>query len=189
MGAAIAPIMIGTALIGAATSMAGASSNAQGAYNQYQAQSANAAYQAQVAKNNAIIAGRNANMDLQAGETAVVNRGLKTRAQIGSTLAGQGGSGVDVNSGSFAKARAGESEVGALDALTIRSNAAKQVYADETQQSNFAAEGGLQTQESQQAGAAAPTAYEGAMLTGFGSALSSASTVGGNYYKYLQTTG
>lgn len=160
----------------------GAGLNAIGQYNSMEAQSANAAYQAQVAQNNAIIAGRNANMDLQSGETAVVNRGLKTRAQVGATLAGQSGSGVDVNTGSFVKSRAAESEVGALDALTIRSDTAKKVYADETQQTNFEAQSRLDTQESEQADAAAP-------IAGLGSLLSSASSVGGNYYKYMQSAG
>lgn len=188
MGAALAPVGLAAGLGGAVLGLFGASTSADAAAQQYQASSANAAYQAQVANNNATIAGKNANMDLQAGETAVANRGMKTRSQVGTTMAGQSGSGVDVNSGSFVNARAGESAIGALDALTIRSNTAKQVYADETQQSNFEAESGLETQESQQATAAAPVAYDAAMLTGTGSALSQASSVGGNYYKYLQTT-
>lgn len=162
--------------------IAGAGVSAVGSYNSLETQSANAAYQAQVAQNSAKIAGQNANMDLQAGETAVVNRGLKTRAQVGATLAGQSGSGVDVNSGSFVKARAAESEIGALDALTIRSDTAKKVYADESQQSNFQASSGLLQSESEQADAAAPIAAAGSLL-------SSASSVGGNYAKYLKTTG
>lgn len=175
MGAALGPI-------GLVAGGVGAGLNAIGQYNSMEAQSANAAYQAQVAANNAVIAGRNANMDLQSGETAVVNRGLKTRAQVGATLAGQSGSGVDVNTGSFVKSRAAESEIGALDALTIRSDTAKKVYADQTQQTNFEAQSGLDTQESQQADAAAPIAAAGSLL-------SSASSVGGNYYKYMQSSG
>ena len=91
MGAALLPI-------GLVAGIAGAGLNAVGTYNSMQAQSANAAYQSQVASNNATIAGRNANMDLQAGVAAETNRGLKTRAQVGAALAGQGASGVDVNS-------------------------------------------------------------------------------------------
>lgn len=190
MGAALLPlaaVSMVAGLAGAATSFAGASDAAQGAYNQYQAQAADAAYKAQVAKNNATIAGRNANMDLQSGETAVVNRGMKTRAQVGTELAGQSGSGIDVNSGSFVGARRATSEIGALDALTIRSDTAKKVYADQTQQSNYEAESGLLTSESKQASDAAPLAYEGAMLSGTGSALSQASSVAGSGFKFFQT--
>jgi len=172
----ISMLAIGSLVAGAA----GAGVNAVGQYKNYQAQSANAAYQSQVANNNAIIAGRNANMDLQAGVAAETNRGLKTRAQVGAALAGEGASGVDVNTASFVGARKGIAEIGALEALTIRSNTAKKMYADETQQSNFQAESGLESQESQQAADAAPLAATGSLL-------SSASTLGGSYYKYLQT--
>lgn len=187
MGAALAPVALVAGITGAATSFAGASDAAQGQYNQYMAQSANAAYQAQVAANNATIAGRNANMDLQSGETAELNRGLKTRAQLGTQLAGQSGSGVDVNTGSFVGARRATSEIGALDALTIRSDTAKKVYADQTQQTNYEAESGLQTSESEQAAAAAPLAYEGASLSATGSALSQASSVAGSAFKFMQS--
>lgn len=175
MGAAVAPIGLAAGLFGGILGAFGQS-------NALQAQSANAAYQAQVASNNAVIAGRNANMDLQAGVTAENNQGLKTRSQVGTALAGEGASGVDVNSGSFVKARQGISEIGALDALTIRSNTAKQLYADETQQTNYTAESGLLTQESGQASSAAPLAFTGSLL-------SSASSVGGSYYKYMQSGG
>lgn len=186
MGAAIAPIGAGVAggaafgPIGLAAGLIGGGLTALGSYDSMEAQSANAAYQAQVANNNAIIAGRNANMDLQAGETTEVNRGLKTRAQVGTAMAGESGSGVDVNSGSFVGERSAIAQVGALDALTIRSDTAKKAYADETQQSNFQAESGLLTSESEQASSAAP-------IVAAGSLLSSASTTTGNFAKYLQT--
>jgi hypothetical protein len=178
MGAVLAPLAIVSTVAG----IAGGGIQAMGQYNSLEAQSANAAYQAQVAANNAVIAGRNANMDLQAGETAEVNRGLKTRAQVGATLAGQSGSGVDVNSGSFVGSRRAVSEIGALDALTIRSDTAKKVYADQTQQSNFEAQSGLLKNESEQADAAAPLAAAGSLL-------SSASTVGSSAFKFMQSTG
>jgi hypothetical protein len=170
------------ALVGAGIGLAGGLISATGQSNALEAQSANAAYQAQVASNNAVIAGRNANMDLQAGVTAETNRGMKTRSQVGTALAGEGASGVDVNSGSFVQARQGISEIGAMDALTIRSNTTKQLYADETQQSNFEATSGLETQESKQASSAAPLAFTGSLL-------SSASSVGGSYFNYLKNTG
>jgi hypothetical protein len=189
MGAGMAPAGAGAAagsmfgpigaLVGAGLGIAGSVISGIGQSNQLEAQSANAAYQAQVAQNNAVIAGRNANMDLQAGVTAETNQGLKTRAQVGTALAGEGASGVDVNSGSFVKAREGISEIGAMGGLTLRSNTAKQVYADETQQTNYEAQSGLETQESQQASAAAPLAFTGSLLSG-------ASSVGGSYFKYLQ---
>lgn len=180
MGAVLAPAALGP--VGLIAGLAGAGISALSAYNSNEASSANAAYQAQVASNNAVIAGRNANMDLQAGVTAETNQGLKTRSQVGTALAGESSSGVDVNTGSFVGARKGISEIGALDALTIRSNTAKQLYADETQQTNYEAQSGLETQESQQEAAAAPIAAAGSLLSG-------ASSVSGSYFKFLQSGG
>ena len=173
MGAALAPI----ALI---SGLAGAGISAAGSYGSMEATSRNAAYQAQVAANNAKVAVENAGMATQAGEVAATNRGLKTRAQVGQTLARQGASGVDVNSGSAPKVRAAQSEVGMLDALTIRSNAAKQAYGYETQATNFTAEGGLESMEAAEASEAAPVAA-------FGQFLGGASSVGGQFAKYSQT--
>ncbi len=170
MGAAMVPLMIGGGIV-----------SAIGSYQGMEAKSANAAYQAQIARNNATIAERNANMDLQSGETAAVNRGLKLRAQAGAQLAAQGASGVDVNTGSAVNARKATAELGTLDVATIRSDTAKKVYADETQASNYQAQSGLLQQQSEEADDMAPVAA-------LSSALSSASSLGGPYYKYMQST-
>lgn len=159
--------------------VAGAGISAVGAAKGYEARSANAAYQAQVASNNAAIAKQNAEMEIQSGESASFNQGLKTRAMIGKTKVAQAASGVDVNTGSAVAVRAGEAELGTLDALTIRSNAAKKAWADQTQSTNFAAESGLLKSESEQASDAAPLAFGGTLLSG-------ASSAAGSYYKYLQ---
>jgi len=170
MGAAIAPI----ALVGA---IAGAGISAYGQYSSMEAQSSNAAYQAQVAANNAKQAMLNAGMETQAGEIEAANQGLKTRGAVGMTKARQASSGIDVNTGSAPKVRAAESELGMLDALTIRSNAAKKAYGYEVAATSDTAESGLLTQESKQASDAAPVAALGTFLSG-------ASSAGGSYAKY-----
>jgi hypothetical protein len=81
-----------------------------------------------VAQNNAVIAKQNEDWEIQSGEIASTNQAMKTRAVVGQTKADQGASGIDVNTGSFVNARAGEAELGALDALTIRSDAARKAY-------------------------------------------------------------
>ena len=169
---------MGAALL--AVGLGGAALNAVGQAQSMEAASANAAYQAQVAKNNAQIARQNAGMEIQSGEIKAGNQELKARAGIGQTLAGQGASGVDVNVGSSVKVRGAEAELGRLDALTIRSDAAKKAYSYETQASNFEAQSGLDTAESEQANAAAPLAFGGSLL-------SSASTVGSNFLRYQQS--
>ena len=163
-----------------AVGLAGAAVSAAGQYNSLEAQSQNAAYQAQVSANNAKIALSNASMDTQAGEVGAVNQGLKTRSAVGTTKAAQAASGVSVNSGSAPKVRAAESELGMLDALTIRSNAAKKAYADTVQATSDTAQSQLYGQEASQASDAAP-------LGALGSFLSSASSVGSSYAKYAQS--
>jgi hypothetical protein len=160
--------------------VAGAGLSAAGAYGSMEASSKNAAYQAQVAANNATIAMKNAAMDTQSGEITAANQGMKTRAAVGTTLAQQGASGVSVNSGSAPKVRAAESELGLMDALTIRSNAAKKAYADTVAATSDTAESGLLEAESTQASAAAPFSALGTFLSG-------ASSAGGAYGKYIST--
>jgi hypothetical protein len=175
MGALMAPL----ALVGG---LAGAGITAAGQYGSMQAQSANAAYQAQVAAMNSKIALSNASMETQSGEIAASNQGMKTRAAVGTTLAQQSASGVDVNSGSAPKVRAAESELGLMDALTIRSTAAKKAYADTVAATSDTAESTLLRSEAAQASAAAP-------IGALGSFLSSASTVGNTYAKWQLGSG
>ncbi len=155
----------------------GAATSAYGSYESGQANSKAAAYQAQVAANNAIIAQQNAKMDIQAGETAAVNSGLKTRATVGSEKATQGAAGIDVNTGSAPMVRAGTAEMGMLDALTIRSNAAKKAYGEEVAATSDTAQSQLDTMQSEQAKTAGDIGAAGTLLSG-------ASTVGSNYLKF-----
>lgn len=113
---------IGSAIIGGA-----------GAIQQGQAAKSAAEYNSQVAQNNAKIATQNATWAAQEGEANAGQQGLKTKATVAATLASEGASGVDVNSGSFQNVRSSEKELGTLDALTIRSNAARTAYGYETQ--------------------------------------------------------
>lgn len=159
--------------------LVGAGISAGGTAMSYEAKASNAAYQAQVAANNATTAKINAGLDIQQGEVGAFDQGLKTRAIVGATKAGEAASGVDVNSGSFVRARAGEAAAGLTDALTIRSNAAKKAWADETQATGYTAESGLLKDESSQASIAGPIAATGSLLSG-------ASSVGSGYYKYMQ---
>ena len=170
MGAAIAPVML-------VAGLAGAGISAAGQYSSMEAQSANAAYQAQVAANNSKQAMINAGMETQSGEIEASNQGLKTRGSVGMVKAKQAASGVDVNTGSAPKVRAAVSELGMLDAMTIRSNAAKKAYGYEVAATSDTAECGLLSEESKQASDAAPVAALGTFLSG-------ASSAGGSYAKY-----
>jgi hypothetical protein len=157
--------------------LAGAAVSAYGQYESGQSQSMAAAYQAQVAKNNATIARQNASMESAAGEVAVTNTGLQTRATVGKARAYAGTSGIDPNTGSTAAVRRGIQQMGMLDALTKRSNAAKKAWASEVQATSEEAQSQLYNFESE-------TAAVGGDLGAAGSLLSGASTVGNNYVNW-----
>ena len=163
MGVAI-PIMM----------VAGAAVSAYGAVKQGEATAQSMAYKAQVAENNAQIARQNASLDIQSGEIAAVNQGLKTRSKVASERAQQGAAGIDTNSGSAADVRAGSAEMGMLDSLTIRSNAAKKAWSDEFSATSETA----QAQLDRMAGA---NAESSGLISATGSLLSSVSTAGKSY--------
>lgn len=168
-------------LAGLGLGLIGSIISAGGAMEQAQAQSEAAAYQSQVAANNAKIARENASLDIQAGEAAATNEGLKTRGLVGTEKAAQGASGIDVNTGSAANVRAGTEQIGLLDALTIRSNAAKAAYGQQVAATSQTAQSQLYGFESAQAKEAGPISAAGSLLSGVG-------TVGLNFAK-LQNVG
>lgn len=157
--------------------IAGTAISAAGQLSSGMAAGEAAGYKAQVAANNAETLKKNARMDMQAGEVAAVNRGLKTRAALGNAKATQGASGIDVNSGSAADVRAGAEEIGMLDALTVRSDAAKRAYGDLVGAQSQEEQGNLYTMEGEQAEKAGIIGAAGTLLSG-------ASTVGGNFAKW-----
>lgn len=152
---------------------------AVGSYEQGQAQKQAYDYQAQVARNNAKIAQQNASWATQIGDTQAVNEGMKTRAQVGAIKAAQAASGIDVNTGSAVDVRSSASELGELNALTIRSNAARQAYGYQVQGTSDIAQAQLDVYSGNQAQTAG---YIGA----FGSLLGGASSAGGQYIKFQQ---
>jgi hypothetical protein len=93
-------------------------------------------FQAQIARNNAQIARFNAAGATQAGEQAAFSSMLRTRDIVGRTKAAQAASGIDVNSGSAVSVQASERMFGMLDALTIRSNAARAAYGYQAEAGN-----------------------------------------------------
>lgn len=155
-------IAVGSAVIGAVGSGVKAFGDISGA----EAKSANDAYQAQVAANNAKIAATDAKLDIQAGEVAAVNVGMKTRSVVGQEKAAQGAAGIEVNNGSAADVRSGTAALGMLDALTVRSNAAKQAYAKEVEATSDTAQGQLLQTESQQDLVAGDVSAAGDLLSG-----------------------
>lgn len=108
-----------------------------GAMRQGQATAASANYQAQVARNNAVIAQQNADAERAAGHSKEQRHRMEVKRVIGEQLAAQGASGFDVNTGSAVDVRAGTAGIGELDALTIRYNADLKARDFENQKRGF----------------------------------------------------
>lgn len=139
------------------------------------AAAANAAnYQAEVARNNAIIAQQNADYAIKSGQVQAANQSMKGRAISGKIKANQAASGVDVNTGSAVDVQQSQREVNKLDTDTVLNNAELKAYGYRSDASNFTAQAGLDEMQAEQA----PI---GAAFDAAGGLLSSASSVGGKW--------
>lgn len=106
-----------------------------------------ASYQAQVAKNNSIIAKQNATYSAEAGSAQTEEQGLKSASKSGLVRAAFASNGLDVNTGSAADVQTSQRELGYLDTATTASNAALQTYGYNTQSQNYKAQEELENQE------------------------------------------
>lgn len=136
---------MGAALPFVAAASIGASALGQIASSQ--AQSASAKYNSQIAANNAQIATQNATFAGQEGEGQAAQSQARTRATEGAILATQGAAGIDVNKGSAVDVRASEAQKGMLDAMTIRSNAARKAYGFQTEAASDRAQSELDREQ------------------------------------------
>src|ERR1700716_266173 len=110
--------------ISLATSAAGAGIGAIGAMQSSSAQSANAQYQAQVARNNQIVAEQNAQLAIQTGEAKATTRSLQGAAALGRVKAAQStNNAFDVNTGTAVNVRSSEREMNQLDTMTVMNTA------------------------------------------------------------------
>lgn len=150
---------------------------AVGSIMQGNQQAGTASYQQQVAKNNAILAQRNAAAALQAGDVREQAKRRETAGIIGAQRAAYAAHGVDVNVGSPVDVQASTAELGELDALTIRNNAAREAYGYQIQKGNATAEAGL---FGQQASGDELAGWVGSI----GSLIGGASSVGDKWLKY-----
>lgn len=116
-----------------AATLASTAVGAAGQIGQSRANAAAAGYNAKVAAQNAQLATQNANYVGAQGEQNVAAEGAKTRAGEGAITASQGASGVKLNSGSSVDVRESAAKIGMLNALNVRSQAARQAYGYQTQ--------------------------------------------------------
>lgn len=170
-----AAIAIGTSIVGAGVSTLGA-------LDQGAAASHAAKFNAAVAGANSVVSKQNASFAANAGEEQAAISQAKTRAAVGSTKAAQSASGVDVNSGSSVDVRASQAAIGQLDAMTIRTNAAREAYGYQVQSVDDTAKQNLDLMESKNDVQASQI---GAATTFLGSADNAA----GNFAKYQAAGG
>lgn len=93
--------------------------------------------QRNIARDNAAVAERNAELASQAGEADASNLGLKNRAQLGAIKAGQAAGGLDVNSGSNLAVRKSQEALGLFDTMSARSNAAREAFGYKVKATQF----------------------------------------------------
>lgn len=166
--------------IAIASSVAAAGIGAVGAMQSASAQSAAAKYQAQVAEGDREIALQNASFAAASGNEKAAVQQQKTRAQIGSIEAEQGSSGVDINSPTSTSVRTSQTELGALDAQTIRSNAAREAYGYQTQANNFENSSSADTAQAKNAEVSGEFNAASGLLSGVGSSAFNYTKVMGN---------
>ena len=154
------------ATAGIVAGMAGAGISAYGAIEGGQATANAANYDAQVARNNAIIANQSATYAEEAGNAQAGIAGMKSAAASGRLKAGQAANGVDVNSGSAVAVQSGQRKAGLLDTATVANNAELQAYGYRSQAAGFNAQAGLETLQAEQAPIGAELSAAGGLLSG-----------------------
>lgn len=164
----------------AAIGLIGGGISAAGQISAGNAKADRAAYQSQVAANNAAIAKQNAEWTERQGAAEETAQGMKTRSGVGRLKTAMASSGVDINSGSAPNVLKSAEALGELDTLTIRSNMARKVYGFKVDEESSQAQSQLLASE-------VGSDRLGGWLSGLGSMLSSASSVGGRYAKWQNT--
>lgn len=104
-------------------------------------------YQAQVARNNAIIEQQNAGYTASAAASQTEQEGLKERGKLAAVRAAEAANGLDVNSGSPADVQESERLIGRLDTETVSNNAALQAYGFQTRATSDEAQARLDQRE------------------------------------------
>ncbi len=157
-------------IVGSAT-MQGISSASQA-----DAQQKSAAYNAQVASNNATIDAQNRSSSLQQGEMDAQNAMRKQASMIGDQRAQMSANGIDITQGSAQDMLASTKFLGGIDVNTIQSNAARQAWGYSVQGMN---DQNASTMETWKSNSTNPAAI-GAMTAG-GSLLSSVGSAAASY--------
>ncbi len=152
-------LAIGGAVLGAAGKLEEGSAKAQAAN-----------YQAQVAENNKVIALQNSTWAMESGTAKEAAQDMRTRAGVGTLKAKQAASGVDLRTGSSKDVSDAAAALGTLDAMTIRSNTAREAYGYEVAAGSEEAKANLSRMEAEHAETAGEIGAASSLLSGASSA-------------------
>jgi len=143
-------------------------------------------YQAQVARNNAVIANNDANYAALAGQDQAQQKSLQGASTFGKLKASQAANGVDVNSGSAVDVQATQRMQNQLDTANTLNNAELQGYGYRVQAINDTAQAQLYQSQANEAVPGAILGATGGLLSGASglafkwSQLGNSGTGGGN---------
>ena len=154
--------------VSTATQLAGTALSTFGAYQQGQAASDAAEYNAAVARNNNIIAGQLATDALARGKIKEKQQRLLTERLKGKQRTAIASSGIVVDEGTALDVLMETAELGELDALTIRSNAEREAHGFRVRGRSFASQADLLEARAEGAGTAGEIAAAGTLLSGAG---------------------
>lgn len=183
--------MCGPVAIIAVAAVISAAAAGYSTYTQAKAAKEQAQYQSAVANNNKIIADRAAEDSIKRGAVEEERKRQDIELLKGKQIAGFAGSGTDLSSGSVFDVVGETAALGELDALTIRSNYARESYEKRVMGMNYGAQGLLYNYQAQSinpwtnAGLSAVTTAAGfagaAASAGGGTKTPSPSSGGGTY--------
>lgn len=133
------------ATAGTVASLVGSGVSALGMLQSSKAGAQAAKYNASVAAVNQQIAQQNSDRAALAGSAAVEAQQLKTRNEVGQITSNMAASGLDTTTGSAADVINSATQIGQLNALSIRANATQQAYSYKNQSASYGADAGLET--------------------------------------------
>jgi hypothetical protein len=162
-GVSTATVLAGASL---AAAVGGTALSVAGQSQQAAAQAGAANYQAQVARNAQIVAGYNAANALKAGQIQEDQQRQKTGLMIGAQRAALAAQGGDITSGSAVDIIGDTGRAGEMDALTIRSNAARQSWGFQVAGANAGAQSGLYSTQAADTMANLPFGIGSSLLSG-----------------------
>lgn len=118
-----------------------ATSVAIGQFSQAGAANARGAFQQNQYDRNATLAATQATQSIAEGDVAAGQRLTAGREEVGADRASFGAQGVSVDSGSAADVQANTARFSALDAMTMRNNAARKAWGYQVEAQNYTEQG------------------------------------------------